>query len=80
MTRTELVDLIREAGGSSSDLEPKFAAFIEDASDIRIRDLNIDSLVVLEICIGLEEKHGISITVHDFKRLAKLTDLMKLSK
>lgn len=78
MNRPDLVAIIKAAGGSSSNHAAKLSAFISGETDLRIKELNLDSLVVLEICIALEEKFGVSITVHELNRLTYLSDIVNL--
>lgn len=78
MTKTDLIQVFRSAGVNSGELKDKFNQFINHQTDIRIKDLNLDSLIVMEVCIALEDKHGISLTVHEFKKLNHLSDIMSL--
>lgn len=80
MTKNELIQVFRKAGVNSKDLEENFNKFLNDQSDIRIKDLNMDSLIVMEVCIALEEIHGLSLTVHEFKKLNHVSEILDLVK
>ncbi|RYE08314.1 MAG: acyl carrier protein [Hyphomicrobiales bacterium] len=56
-----------------SDVE---AAFVAGARDIAVRDLDIDSLASMELCIAIETSTGVSIVPGDLVSIASLGQLV----
>jgi acyl carrier protein len=76
-SRSVLVRLIREAGifGLRDDaLEDKF---ISGDANPHLADIGVDSLSEMELCIGIENHWGVSITPVELEKLATLDSLLE---
>lgn len=76
--REAIISILRRSGASFSEYEHLFGAFIKGEIDIPLRNLHIDSLSTMEICILLENEHAISISPQQFGKFRNLSDIEKL--
>ena len=51
-------------------------SFLGGHQDVALAELDIDSLGVVELCIFIEEKTGVSITPSDVKAMSSLGELL----
>lgn len=50
--------------------------FVEGRADIRLADLDIDSLAAMELCIAIETNVGASILPQDLAKIGSLDSLV----
>ena len=70
--RQTLIRLVRQAGIfglRDDDLEE---AFISGEANPNLKDIGIDSLSEMELCIGIENELGVSIVPAELEKLATL--------
>jgi acyl carrier protein len=74
--RETLVRLIHQAGIFGLRDENLDAAFISGDVNPRLRDIGIDSLSEMELCIGIESELGVSIVPAELEKLEDLETLV----
>ena len=52
------------------------AAFLDGTIDIRLADLDMDSLAKMEVCIAIEVGTGVSLAPEELDRYATLAELV----
>lgn len=79
MTDLEIRQVIAEALSYASvpqfDGSPAAAAFMAGISDIKLADLEIDSLAAMELCIAIESSVGVSVVPADLVEIGSLGKL-----
>ena len=70
-----LVDICRAAGVSGLKHEGRAELFIEGKSEVLFGDLGLDSLVLMELCIGIEEQLSVSFSPEQVARFGSLQQL-----
>jgi acyl carrier protein len=53
-------------------------AFLDGATDIRLNELEIDSLAIMELCITVEANSGVSITPDQLQKMGSLGEIVAL--
>lgn len=76
--REVIISILRRSGASFSESEHLFEAFVKGEADVPMKNLHIDSLSTMEICILLEDEHSVSISPQQFGKFKNLSDLEKL--
>lgn len=70
--RRVVVEALLEANLGRLRQDPRIDGFREDGTDVHLRDLEMDSLDLMEFCIALELSSGVSIVPNDLERLGTL--------
>lgn len=73
--RARIVDISRAAGVSGLQRGPLAEAFIRGVSPVGFNELGIDSLVLMELCIGIETQLSVSLSPEQAARCGSLEAL-----
>ena len=76
--RRKLVEILAKSGAFGLRDQGLEQAFIEGSHNPLLGDLAIDSLAEMELCIGIEEKFGVSVSPRQLARISTLEDLVLL--
>lgn len=75
--RTVLIHALEDARVIGIGDETAKAAFVSGEVDIALADLEIDSLAVMQFCIAVEKRSGISVVPRDLRKLPTLGALAR---
>ena len=70
--RRNFLDFLADSGAIGAFKHPGREGFISGVTDISLTDLEIDSLALMEIGIGLEDHYGVSFSPHEISQLPTL--------
>ena len=75
--RQVIADALRYAAVPSFRGSKREAQFVSGEADIRLEDLDIDSLASMELCIAIETNAGASILPQDLEKIGSLGELVE---
>lgn len=72
-----MVDLCVAAGVTALRRSPTAEDFIEGRFDPALSDLGVDSLSLMELCIGIEDRFSVSLSPEAASRFNSLNGLLE---
>lgn len=76
--RQFVLDALEQAGVLGIGNHPQREAFLAGAGDISFKDLEMDSLARMELCIYIEVNSGIEIAPDQLDKVTSLSGLLSL--
>ena len=77
-TRAWLFELVEDSLFVSQAVELKFGAFIEGNQDLEIVELGLDSLALMQLCIDIEDKAGVQLSIEAVTQAKTLGQVLEL--
>jgi acyl carrier protein len=78
-SRLAFVEFLSDLGVGGIDGHPARASFVDGSADISFADLHVDSLALMEIGIGLEDRYGVSLSPNAIVRFVSVSQLLEVA-
>jgi hypothetical protein len=73
--RGTFLDFLDEVGVGGVLSHPSASGFVDGLADLPFSDLHVDSLALMEIAIGLEERYGVVLSPNELGRFSTVGEL-----
>jgi acyl carrier protein len=75
--RVIILDAMKYANVNTVQQQNMVSLILDGREDIALDRLEMDSLAVMELCIALEERTGVTVVPDDLERIATLNRLVR---
>lgn len=78
ISRERFLQILKRSGVLGIDRHPDYDGFLKNEADIKVLDLHIDSLALIEIAIAIEEIFDVSLSPEKIGAKKTLAEILNL--
>lgn len=76
--RAWLIEILQRSQSLGEEIEPRLNSFLVGRDDLKVEEVGLDSLALMQLSIDVEDEVGVEMSVESFSKAKTLGELLEL--